>query len=307
MYDVVIVGGGPAGLNAALVLGRCRRKVVLCDAGEPRNESAKAVNGYLGRDGIPPLILRGLGREEVQRYGVELVDTVVTAARTLTDHERPIGYTSAFEVKLAGGRTITARKLLLATGVRDFLPEIDGAKTYYGRGVYHCPYCDGWEHRDQKLIAYGEGVEAARLALSLKTWSTNITACPENAELPENLVDRLDRNGITLRNERIIRLEGTGEGGILERIVFESGHTQECDAFFFHAGQVQQSDLARQLGVEHNSEGELQTRGLQQTRIPGLYLAGDADGDVQFAIVAAGEGATAAVAINVELQKENTK
>src|SRR5687768_7612451 len=146
-YDVLIVGGGPAGLSAALVLGRCRRRVLVCDAGRPRNAASHGLHGFLTRDGIKPSEFLEIARQQLRPYDtVELKQTEVTSARRLAN---------GFELTLANGESVSARKLLLATGVVDELPALDGLPDFYGRSVFHCPYCDGWEVRDQPLAIYG--------------------------------------------------------------------------------------------------------------------------------------------------------
>jgi thioredoxin reductase len=301
-YDVVILGGGPTGLSAALILGRCRRRVLVVDSGRPRNAAARAMHGYLTRDGTPPREVLRMGREEAARYGVALIDGEATEACCLGDAEPSPA--PAFAVTLADGRSFRARKLLLATGVRDVLPEIDGVATYYGRGVHHCPYCDGWEHRDDALAAYGAtAAKAVGLALSLRTWSARVTALTDGEPIPPEDLDRLRRNGIAVRTEPIARLEGSAER--LERVVLASGPPLPCDGFFFNTDQLPHSTLAERLGCRSTEKNHVATHGKQRTGVPGLFVAGDADGDVQFVIVAAAEGARAAVAINRELQDED--
>ena len=302
-YDVVIVGGGPAGLSAALVLGRARRRVLVVDDGEPRNARAQGVRGYLTRDGMPPLELLRCGREEVERYGVEIRhDRAVSACLcgTQTDTSLPL-----FEVTLSGGGSVRARKLLLATGVRDDLPAVDGMSTWLGRGVYHCPYCDGYEHRDQPLATMGKIEGAAGLALALLTWSRDVTLLTEGDEVPAEQLDKLHRNGVKVERARVRRLEGDAGGdGVLTGALLEDGKRIPLGALFFSGSRAQHSELPALLGCEIDERGEGETDRMQHTDVHGLFLAGDADGDVQFAIVAAGEGAKAGVAINLELQNE---
>jgi thioredoxin reductase len=296
-YDVGIIGGGPAGLSAALVLGRCRRRVILFDHGKPRNLAAVEMHGYLGRDGIPPLDFRSIGRREAERYDVEFVDAEVAEVRLR--REQP----SEFEVRPGRGSVLRVRKLLLATGVTDCLPKIEHIADFYGKSVHHCPYCDGWEHRDKRLAALGEGDAAVGLALSLRTWSKQVTACTSGVSLKASDRQRCALNGIASREEIPMRLEGCN--GQLQEIHFAAGPPLECDALFFCSDQFQRSQLPIALGCECDEQGLIVTRGKQDAGVRGLFLAGDADGDVQFAIVAAAEGATAATAINRELQDED--
>jgi thioredoxin reductase len=296
-YDVAIVGGGPAGLSAAVVRGRCRRTVVVFDHGRPRNYAAQAVHGYLGLDGIAPDTLRAAGRREALAYGAELVDAEVTDIRPCGAEGRE------FEITAEGEPLRVARKLLLATGVRDELPDVAGLREFYGKTVHHCPYCDGWEHRDRRLAALGAGEAAVGLALSLRTWSPHVTACSNGQRLSAADRQRATRNGIAIREEAVRQLAGAR--GRLEAVHFVGGPALPCDALFFAAAQGQRSPLPLMLGCECDQDGLIATRGKQGSGVCGLFLAGDADGDVQFAIVAAAEGATAATAINRELQDED--
>jgi thioredoxin reductase len=293
MFDVLIVGGGPAGLSAALMLGRCRRSVLLCDLREPRNRRSRALHGYLTRDGIVPAEFNELGRRELPAYGVEMRKVGVTGARKRKDHYR---------VALADGSEEQARFLLIATGVIDALPAIAGFEECYGRSLFHCPYCDGWEVRDQRLAAVGQGRHVARLALGLKTWSADVVACTNGTRLEPALRQRLVMNGVQMRTDRIVRLDHAE--GALTGIAFISGDPLPRDAMFFTTSQHPQCDLAIKLGCALTSKGTVKTGTQCDTNVPRLFVVGDASRDAQFVVVAAAEGVKAAVAINKALQHE---
>jgi thioredoxin reductase len=296
VYDVIIVGGGPAGLSAALVLGRCRRNVLICDAGEPRNRHAESIHGYLTRDGTPPMDFLEMGREEVRRYGVEVRQAEVTHAERREDW---------FSVRLAAGEELASRMLLLATGVVDELPAVEGAREFYGRSLWHCPYCDGWEARDRPLGVYGHGKKGLGLALSLKTWSDDVILFTDGqSSLDEDLQARLDRNAVGLEERRIRRLEG--EDGELRRVVLEDGASIERRGMFFETGQRQRYPLAERLGCRFSEEGVVLVDSHSETGVPGLFVCGDASEDVQFVVVAAAEGAKAAVKINTAFMREES-
>jgi thioredoxin reductase len=296
MYDVIVVGAGPAGLSAALMLGRSRRRVLVCDTGRPRNAASQAMHGYLTRDGIAPRDFLAIAREELRQYvTVELRDIEVTAAACGPD--------SRFHVTLADGTRCASRKLLLATGVVDNLPGLPGFGDLYGRSVFHCPYCDGWEVRDKPLAVYGRGGRGLGLSLELTGWSRDLVLCTDGpSEIDAEGHLTLERNGIRVREERVVRLEGRDS---LERIVFASGDPLPRHALFFTTGQEQQSALAVGLGCVFNEKGTVRTGRYESTHLPGLFVAGDASRAVQWVVVAAAEGAEAAFAINTDLLKED--
>ena len=297
MYDVIIVGAGPAGLSAALMLGRCRRRVLVCDSGRPRNAASHAMHGYLTRDGIAPREFLALGRAQLQQYDtVQVIDVEVTAATCEGD--------SRFAVTLATGQTHVSRKLLLATGVVDRVPTLPGFAELYGRSVFHCPYCDGWELRDEAWAVYGKGERAYGLALELTAWTRHVVICTDGpAEMTVQQRSRLEHLGIAIREERVARLEGAD--GVLERVVFEGDVVLPRRALFFTTGQEQRSELALALGCEFNEKGTVRTGKYETTHLPGLYVAGDASRAVQWVVVAAAEGAEAAFAINTDLLRED--
>lgn len=293
-YDVIIVGGGPAGLSVALVLARACRRVLLCDAGHPRNERSHGLHGYLTRDGILPGEFLRLAREEICRYeDVDTRDVNVTDAAPVE---------GGFQVTLADGRAEAGRILVLATGVVDQVPRIEGIDALYGRSVFHCPYCDGWEVRDQPLAVYGRGTRGYELALELTGWSRDVVLLTDGAaRLRPEQRDDLRRLDITVREDRIARLEG--REGILERVCFINDALLPRRALFFNTGQVQRSPLPERFGCEFMRDGAVKSSREQSTTVPGLYVIGDASRDAQFVIVAAAEGAKAAEAINGELLK----
>src|SRR5215204_255160 len=263
MFDVIVVGAGPAGLSAALMLGRCRRRVLVCDTGRPRNAASQAMHGFLSRDGMHPAEFLRIAREQMQQYDtvelreIEVMDAVCIDGR--------------FHVTLKDGVRLAARKLLIATGVVDNLPAIPGFTELYGRSVFHCPYCDGWELRDQPLAVYGRGSRGLGLSLELTGWTRDVVLCTDGpSELDADEIARLTRNGVVIRDERVVRLEGRGA---LERIIFEGGDPLIRRALFFTTGQTQQSELARALGCEINDKGTVRTGHYESTHLTGLYVA----------------------------------
>ena len=295
IWDCIIVGGGPAGLSAALMLGRCRRRVLLCDVGGQRNIRSHAMHGYLTRDGIEPAEFLRLARAELGHY-----DTVEPRELEIVDAAVEDG---GFSVRTADGTRLRARRLLLATGVVDELPPLEGLEPLYGTSVHHCPYCDAWEWRDRPLAAYGEGEEASGLALSLTSWSPDVLLCTGGAAMPDEAVARLAAAGVQVRGEPVVRLEGRGR--MLERIVFAQGEPAARSALFVVAGQRQRSLLPERLGCRFTEKGTVNTGTCEVTNVPGLFVAGDASKEAQFVVVATAEGTEAAMAIHKSLMKED--
>jgi thioredoxin reductase len=299
IYDVVIVGAGPAGLSAAQMLGRCRRAVLVFDTGKPRNAASRALHGYLTRDGTAPREFLRLAREELRQYDtVSVLDREVITA-DCTDESR-------FEVEVEGGARYRSRKLLLATGVVDNLPAIPGFRELYGTSVFHCPYCDGWELRDQPFGVYGRGARGFGVALELTAWTRDIVLFTDGpSQIDAGDLGRLQRNRIVLMEQHVTALEG--EDGVLREIVLEDGTRVPRRALFFSTGQYQRSDLLVRLGCEFNDKGTVRTGKYETTHLPGLFVAGDASRAVQWVVVAAAEGAEAAFAINTDLLKEDLR
>lgn len=292
MYDCIIVGGGPAGLSAALLLGRCRRRVLLCDSGEPRNRWATTVNGFFSRDGVPPRELLALARAQLAGYDtVELRNVCVEDADRTED---------GFEVSLPGGERVRGRTLLLATGVVDDVPSIDGFREAYGRSVHHCPYCDGYEYRDRALVVYARGDSGFGLSVGLTAWTDQIVLCTDGpSDLDEVRRTELDELGIVVREETVERLEVSG--GQVSAVVLAGAAAVACEGVFFVTGQRQASALPAKFGCHFTSKGAVATGTRERTEVPGLYVAGDASKNSQLVAIAVAEGTEAGFEIHQEL------
>jgi thioredoxin reductase len=304
-YDVVVLGGGSAGLSAALVLGRSRRRTLVVDAGEPRNAPSSGVHGFFSRDGIPPKELLKIGRQQLEPY--PSVEVRCSARVTATSGEN-----GDFKVILDDGALVRARKLLLATGVVDELPDKPGFKELWGQGVYHCPYCHGWELRDRPLaVLHYSGEGAAQRAAFIRNWSRDLVLLTDGpTSLNEEGRRTLRALDIPVREERISYLEGDpgGAAGGLRRIHFEDGSSLEREGLFYVPPQRQGSDLAQMLGCEVVAMGQAPAgvKGdptTRETSVAGVYVAGDAGnaGPLQSALVGAASGANAAFFLNHSL------
>lgn len=303
LWDSIIVGGGPAGLSAALVLGRCRRSVLLFDDGHPRNGASRAVQGLLGHEELSPAELRARALRQLQLYS-----SVVVMNATRVVNATPIS--RGFAVETAEGQRRSARKLVVATGVVDELPDIPGFLELYGAGVFVCPYCDGWEVRDQALAVYGRGDDkGGGFALEMTQWSRDVVLCSDGpAGLSVDCRERLRQHGIAIREEKMLGLEIASRIPHQARfsIRFDSGKPLQRNALFFNTGRHQSSDVAQRLGCDtYEVKGCIVDHLTQMTHVSGLYVVGDASRDVLLVSVAIAEGTKAAIAINTALRLED--
>jgi len=296
-YDVVVVGGGPAGLNGAMMLGRSRRSVLVVDAGEPRNTPAAAVHGLLGHDGVSPTRLRERGRAEVRTYGGHLVDGEVTAAERLGD---------GFRVSLADGRQVHARRLLVTTGLVDELPDVPGLRERWGRDVLHCPYCHGWEVRDRAIGVLGTGHMSVHQALLFSQLSDDVVlltheAPPLDEEQSALLAARAVRVvegevvGVDVTDDRLTGLRLAG-GGLVERDVVAVATRMVARAGFLHDLGLHPVEHPSGMGVHLSAEPVT-----GRTGVPGVWAAGNVvDLSAQVGASAAA-GATAGAHLNADL------
>lgn len=304
-YDVVVVGGGAAGLSAALVLGRARRRTLVVDAGEPRNAPSAHMHGYLSRDGMAPADFLAAGREEIAGYGVELVrDRAVTASRDANptpDGRAPGGFT----VTLASGRTVRARHLIVATGLRDELPPVPGVAERFGRDVIHCPYCHGWESRDLPTGVLATSPLSAHQALMVTQWSDDVRLFLH--EVRESDLAEEDRRRLAAAGVAVVPGEVSGlvvSGDRLAGVRLGDGTVHERAVLYVAPRAVPRDELLTALGAEMRETPfgrypVIDERGL--TSVPGLWAAGNASGFAEQVVNAASRGYRAGATINGEL------
>lgn len=294
-YEVAIIGGGPAGLSAGVWLGRYVRRVVLIDAGDPRNWETRGINGFLGHRSVTPAELRGRGRDDCREFGVHLIDDEVQ--RVARDGDE-------FHLQLAGGGGARAPRLLLAFGLRDVWPDIPGLERCYGETVHVCPDCDGYEAHGRKTLVIGTGRKAVGMALSLHTWTHEIVICTNGdpADMDGELCSKLDSLGIPVI-EASIRGMRSSEGEV-QTAELENGMHLDCERVFFSIGQFPADDLGTQLGCARDEHGQIEVDHKGATSVEHVYAAGDITPGPQLATVAAAGGAVAALAIHRSLLPE---
>lgn len=293
-FDVGIVGGGPAGLTAAIWLGRYLHSVVLVDSGDPRNWETRGINGFLGLPGVRPPELRERGRRECREYGVLLVDATVEHARKLSDDE--------FVLQLHDGRELQARRLLLAIGIKDVWPDIPGLSRVYGQNAHVCPDCDGYWTRGRKVVVIGHGRKAVGLALDLTTWTRDIIILtnghsPE-LDLPE-YCEKLDALNIPVLTEPVEMVCSSGTA--IHCLKLRNGMQLDADKIFFTMGQYPADDLGVELGCARDDEQHILVDEHYHTSVHNVFAAGDIVPGPQLAIAGAADGAIAALAIHKSL------
>jgi thioredoxin reductase len=296
-YDVAVIGGGAAGLSAALVLARAGRRVLVVDAGSPRNAPAAHMHGFLSRDGLPPGELLALGRNEVEGYGGEML------AGTVTDLVRNGG--SGFWVLLEGGRRVSARRLLVTTGLRDELPDIPGLRDRWARDVLHCPYCHGHEVRDRQLGVLGGSSGAVRYAQIVRQWTHDLVYFT-----PPGRLTAAERSQLTARAIGVVE-------GVIEQLVVDQdrlrgvqmhdGCVVPRDALFVPPRFVPNSRLLAGLGCDMDAEGWVTTDGTGRTSVAGVWAAGNVADPRAQVVTAAGAGSAAAIALNADLVDEDVR
>ncbi|WP_257462898.1 NAD(P)/FAD-dependent oxidoreductase [Archangium lipolyticum] len=297
--DVVIVGGGPSGLSAALVLGRGRKKVLLCDAGTPRNASAEHMQGFVTRDGTPPQEFRRIGREQLRPYDVEYQNARVLSVDRLD---------SGFRVELEGGRVVETRRVLLATGMVDVLPDLPGYRELWGKSLFQCPYCHGWEVRDQAWGVLATDEHLLDFGLFVTGWSKDVVVFTNGTlAVPAEQRSRLEHAGVRLEERRIRQLIVREDH--LQAVELEDGARVERQVLFTRPPQRQTQlvqQLVGKLGLALDEQGFVRVEEPhKQTSVPGIHAAGDLTTMLQGALVAASAGAMAGYMMNHSLNMEN--
>lgn len=301
MFDVIIVGGSTAGLTAALILGRFRRRVLVLDTGKPANRFSHASHNFFTRDGVPASELLAIAREQLTPYtSVEYRAVGATGIAQEGEH---------FTVSLADGTQAQSRKVLLATGLKDSLESLEGAAEFWGHGIYHCPYCDGWEQRDKAIAIIADNTPSPRwplLAKVLRQLSADVTLCTNgygDVALTAQDRDSLARYQIKVIDTPVRAV--IGEAGVLQALQLEDGQQVPCESVFTHPENTQHSTLAATLGCELTEQGFVSIDAQGQTSITGVYAAGDMTTPMRQLVQASYQGATAAASINMALIMED--
>lgn len=299
VFDVAIVGGGPAGLTAALWLARYLHSVVLIDSGDPRNWETRGINGFLGSQGIRSPQLRAKGRADAEKFGAIIVEDEVTKVKnTNSEH---------FVLELKKGRSIEANRLLLAIGIRDIWPDIPGLSDCYGETAHVCPDCDGYETRECKTIVIGSGRKCVGMALALTSWTDKIVICTngEPPNIEQKHLDQLKKLNIPVLAEKVNYI--SSKEGEIKCVNLDGGMALDCERLYFAIGQYPADDLGAQLKCDRDEFGLIKIDESYHTSVKNVFAAGDIVGGAQLAIAASSDGAISAVAIHASLVPDSRK
>ncbi len=296
IFDCAIIGGGPAGLNAALVLGRSRRNVLLFDNNKPRNAVTQESHGFITRDGVKPGEFRELAHKDIRKYP----SVIFWRAKVTAVHNQA----KFFELQTEQGEIFQVKKLILATGLKELLPEIEGIREFYGKSLFSCPYCDGWELKDKPLLIVARSSQLYQGARTVSNWSRDLLVCMDGKKrLTEEQQVRLKRNGIRVAKKKIARFNGYN--GQLTEIVFSDGTAIPRAGGFITPNWVQAAPFAEQLGCKLNERGGVKTDSYGRSSVKGVYAAGDTSViSPSQVIIAAAEGSRAAIGVNMDLIRE---
>lgn len=293
LYDVAIVGGGPAGLAAALILGRARKRALILDAGTPRNARAHEVHGFVTRDGTPPAEFRRIAHEQLAAY-----PSVVRASQWV---DRITGEQDDFRLQLQDGTSVRSRRVLLALGMIDVLPDLPGYRELWGESIFQCPFCHGWEVRDQALGFLAPGADKLEFAAFLTAWSADVVALTDGRfEVPAELRGRLEARGVRIEERPIRRLIAGARGERLEAVELADGASLARDVLFARPPQ-RQAALVESLGLVLDPNGFVQVDMRQETSCRGIFAAGDMTTMMQTATAAAAAGNLAAAMLTHDL------
>ena len=298
LYDCIVIGAGPAGLSASLFLARYLRRTLTFHHNSPRNEYAHGVHAFLGHHGIRPGELLARGRDEVTSHGGLIIEACVTAVEKVS----PEHFRVFTGEEVSARRVFNARRLLLATGLRDLTPDCTGFREFYGWSVFHCPDCDGFEVRDKRVAVLTHGKNSLGFVENLLTWTKKLTLLTDGSEISSEDRAKSAQLEIPVRTDAVLALGGDESTRQLQRVVFSDGEPLECDALFFNLGTELATDFHETLGCRLDPECDLLwVDDTQQTSVKGVYAAGDITPHSQLAIVAAAEGAMAAIHIHRSL------
>ena len=294
LFDCAIIGGGPAGLNAALILGRARRNTILFDNNNPRNAVTQESHGFITRDGIKPKEFRDIAHKDIAKYPSVIYEKSEVFSIVKKDQ--------LFELITSNKELYRSKTIIISTGLKDVLPDIENISDYYGKSLFNCPYCDGWELRDKPLVVIiEEQTQGFHFIQTVYNWSKDLIVCTNGKSILNSEQKSLIQNkSIKLIENKIKNLEG--KDGQMERIIFENGNSIIRKGGFILPQPIQASDFAKKLGCEYNSQGGILVDFYGRTNVQGVYAAGDASlfAPAQL-VIAAADGLKAAAGVNRDL------